>query len=552
MQIPRLDSSYDIQIVLILAVAFVFASIFGTLSQKVKLSPIIGYLIAGYLIGPYSPGIVIDIELSEQLAEIGVVLMMFGVGLHFKWQELMSVKNIALPGAIGQTFIATVAGVILCRYAGWSYEAGIVIGISIGVASTVVMVRILQDNSLLSTPQGHIAVGWLIVEDLLTVIALLLLPVLTISMRGGAVSLQEIAASILLALLKCTVLLVIMFAVGFRVVAVILHAVARTRSQELLTLAVLALIFGIAIGSAILFGTSIALGAFVAGMVIGQTKVKHQASANALPIKDTFAVLFFLSIGMLFNPAAIAKNPLFFLGILAIILLVKPISAFLISILLKQPARVALTVAAALAQVGEFSFILSQQAMNLNILPEEGFDLLVAASLISIALNPLLFKCSAITLKSVTKRVGLMSPKIFETSFPKQKKAIIVGFGPIGHGVCETLEKMGYSALIIDTNLEIIEKLIYSHKKALYGDASHRQILEAARIEEAELLVITSAESDTALNIVKTAIQLKPDIKIIVRANYLSDQKRFKIPGIQVICNEEEAKTAFIKALEGH
>jgi len=211
-----------------------------------------------------------------------------------------------------------------------------------------------------------------------------------------------------------------------------------------------------------------------------------------------------------------------------------------------------LTVAAALAQVGEFSFILSQQAMNLNILPEEGFDLLVAASLISIALNPLLFKCSAITLKSVTKRVGLMSPKIFETSFPKQKKAIIVGFGPIGHGVCETLEKMGYSALIIDTNLEIIEKLIYSHKKALYGDASHRQILEAARIEEAELLVITSAESDTALNIVKTAIQLKPDIKIIVRANYLSDQKRFKIPGIQVICNEEEAKTAFIKALEGH
>lgn len=495
------------------------------------------------------PGFVADLEISEQLAEVGVILMMFGVGLHFKWQELMSVRKVAVPGAIGQTCIAAIAGVLLCLYLGWSVEAGIVIGISVGVASTVVMVRILQDNGLLGTQQGHIAVGWLIVEDLLTVIALLLLPTLALSMQGASIPFQEIGISILFALLKCAALLLVMFVVGFRLAAIVLHAVAKTRSQELLTLTVLALIFGTAIGSAFLFGTSIALGAFVAGMVIGQSRVKHQASANALPIKDTFAVVFFLSIGMLFNPAAIVENPLFFLGILAIILLIKPLAAFLIVMLLKQPVQIALTVAAALAQVGEFSFILSQQAMNLNILPEEGFDLLVAAALISIAINPLLFKCSALTFKSVTKRVGLMSPKIDEIPQLEQKKAIIVGFGPIGQGVFDTLEQMGYSPLVIDTNLEVVEKLINSHKKALYGDASHAEILEAAHIKHADLLVITSPESGATFNIIKAAMQLNENTRIIVRANYTSDQNLLTIPGIQVICNEEEAKKAFIEAV---
>jgi monovalent cation:H+ antiporter-2, CPA2 family len=541
--------SYDIKIVLILAVGFAFASIFGFITQKTKLSPIIGYLAAGYLIGPYSPGFVADITISEELAEIGVILMMFGVGLHFKWQELMNVKNIAIPGAVGQTLIATIAGILLCYSIGWTYEAGIIVGISIGVASTVVLVRILEDNKCLSTPQGHIAVGWLIVEDLITVIALLLLPVLALSIQGEAVSFKEIFIAISIALVKCVALLIIMFAIGFKVVSYIIYNVAKTRSQELFTLTVLALIFVIATGSAFLFGTSIALGAFIAGMVIGQTNMRHQASANALPIKDAFAVVFFLSIGMLFNPKAIVENFPLFVGILSIILIIKPLTAFLIVRLLRKPFAIALTVAVSLAQIGEFSFILSEQAMKLNILPEEGFDILIACALISIGLNPLFFKLSEWFRKSSTGHIGLESPEMADSFQLKAKQAIIVGFGPIGQAVFNTLEQLGYSTVVIDTNVDVVTKLINSHKKAVYGDASLQQILEAAHIDESTILVITSPEISSTLNIVKTAMQLNPTTKILVRANYISDQEQLEIPGVQVICNEEEAKEAFVNAL---
>ena len=544
--------TYDIKIVLILAVGFAFASLFGFIMQKTRLSPIIGYLAAGYLIGPYSPGFVADLEISEQLAEIGVVLMMFGVGMHFRWQELVHVRNIAVPGAIGQTLLSTCAGIFLCWYLGWSFAAGVVIGISVGVASTVVMVRILQENKLLGTPQGHIAVGWLIVEDLITVIALLLLPVLVSLNNGQEPSFSAIALSILWALAKCAALLILMFVVGLKVITSIVNSVAKTRSQELFTITVLALIFVIATGSAFLFGTSLALGAFIAGMIIGQTHVKHQASANALPLKDTFAVIFFLSIGMLFNPHAIMNYPALFIGILSIILLIKPIAAYLIVILLRKPVVIALTVAAALAQIGEFSFILAQQAMNLNLLPEAGFDLLVAGALISIALNPLLFQLSKRVSQSITKRAGIRSENLNETLPAKQRKAVIVGFGPIGQGVFHTLEKHAYSPIVVDTNLEMIELLIEKQKNAVYGDAATLQVLEAARMEEADLLVITSPDINSTLNIVKSAKQLNPKTHILVRANYTTDQRLIETPGIQIICNEEEAKIAFIQAVKNY
>lgn len=546
------SESYKIQIVLILAVGLSLASIFGYLTKRAKLSPILGYLIAGYLIGPYSPGFVANAEIAEQLAEIGVILMMFGVGLHLKWEELISVKNIAIPGAILQTFLTAVAGTWLTVYFGWPLETGIVIGLAIGVASTVVMIRILADNSLIYTPQGHIAIGWLIVEDILTVIALLLLPALASSFQGDTVSFSEVVMAIGIALLKCVLLIFIMLYGGFKVVSYIFLKVARTRSQELFTLTVLSVIFVIAMGSAVIFGTSIALGAFIAGLVIGQTEVRHQASANSLPLKDTFAVIFFLSVGMIFSPMAIASNFLLFIGVMAIILLIKPLIAFITVILLKHPKQTALTVAFALAQIGEFSFILSEEALKLKILPDEGYDIIVACALVSIALNPLLFQgCLALGKYWDKKKLAQTNVPV-EEQISISKQGIIVGFGPIGNEVAKILEERGITPVIVDTNVDTITTQKEKHREAVYGDATIRHILEAANLKSASLLVITTPEIETTLQIINTSRELNPGIDIIARALYSSAQKHLATLNVSTVCDEEESKKAFIRAIKKH
>lgn len=382
----------ELKIVMILTAGFILASLLGYLAFRIKLSPIVGYLVAGYLIGPYSPGYEADVEIAEQLAEIGVILMMFGVGLHFKIQDLISVKNVAVPGAIGQTFISTLCGAWLVHLLGWPIEAGIIIGLSIGVASTVILIRMLSENNLLNTPDGHLAVGWLIVEDIITVIALLLVPILGASVSGEQLVLSSVLTSISIALLKFIVLALIMLTIGKKVATYILSKIMESGSHELFTLSVLALTFGIATGSSLVFGTSIALGAFIAGMIIGQTHVRHKVSTNALPLKDAFAVIFFLSIGMLFDVSAVAKNWILFAGILGIILIVKPLTAFLITCGLRYPIRTGLIMAASMAQIGEFSFILAEEASRFKILPDVGYDIIVASALISIVLNPFLFK----------------------------------------------------------------------------------------------------------------------------------------------------------------
>lgn len=382
----------NLTIVFTLTVGFTLACIFGFLTFRFKLSPILGYLFAGFLIGPFSPGYVADLHLAEQLAEVGVILMMFGVGLHFRWEDLVKVKNIAIPGALGQTFIATMFAALVAHYMGGPWEAGIIIGLAIGVASTVVLVRVLQDNKLLHTYQGHIAVGWLIVEDILTVAVLILLPTLVALLSGENISIQEIFIAISVLLAKLALLIAIMFTLGRKVVSYSMSCIAHTRSDELFTLAVLAWTFLIASASYFIFGTSIALGAFLAGMIIGQTKLSNQASMHASPMKDAFVVLFFLSVGMLFNPAAIANHFTLFISILAIILIIKPLTAYIIVILFKYPKEVALSIAFALAQIGEFSFILAEEAGKYDIFPDESFDIIVACALISIAINPLLFK----------------------------------------------------------------------------------------------------------------------------------------------------------------
>ncbi len=387
-----MDDFINLKIVLILTIGFAFASLLGYLSYRAKLSPILGYLIAGYLIGPYSPGYVADKEVAEQLAEIGIILMMFNVGLHFKWQDLVKYKNIAIPGAICQTGIATLLAATFLHSIGWSLEAGIVFGLAIGVASTVVLVRVLSDHHLLMTPEGHISVGWLIVEDIITVIALLLIPSLAASLDGEKIPIESLCISFGVAIVKFFLLTLVMFTIGRKIISYILSKVILTKFHELFTLTILAITFVIASGSAILLGTSIALGAFVAGMVIGQTKIRHQVSITAVPLREAFIVIFFLSVGMLFNPHGISAHFLLFLSMLSIVLILKPAVALCLTLLLKYPFKTALTVAFALAQIGEFSFILAEQAVSQHILPRTGYNVIVACALISISINPLLFK----------------------------------------------------------------------------------------------------------------------------------------------------------------
>lgn len=385
-------TSGKLAIAYILSVGLAFACLLGYFSHKIKLSPILGYLIAGYIIGPFSPGFVADIQTAEQLAEIGVILMIFAVGLHFHWRDLINVRQIAIPGAILQTAASTLMGMWLIHSYGWSLEAGFIMGVAIGIASTVVLMRILSENKLLNTTPGHIAAGWLIVEDLITVVILLTLPLLLDVAKADSLSFWSILESILLVFGRFVLLLVIMCTIGRKAVTYILSKIAATESHELFTVGVLAVTFMIAIGAYVLFATSIVLGAFIAGMVIGQTEVRYKALVNSLPLKDAFSVIFFLSIGMLFNPIVILDHMWLFFGLLAIILIVKPLVALVITWLKGYSWRIVALVSVALAQIGEFSFILVEEASKYKVLPDDGYDAIIACAIVSIAINPPLFK----------------------------------------------------------------------------------------------------------------------------------------------------------------
>lgn len=382
---------FSSSVVIILTVGFLLASILGYLSLKAGLSSIPGYLLAGYLIGPYSPGFVADLKIAEQLAEIGVILMMFNVGLHINILELLLVKQMAIPGAIFQILVSGTAGTLLIYALGWPFAGGVSFGIAISVASTMILVKMITDYKLLKTQEGHLSIGWLIVEDLITVLFLILIPILASFNTEGKIALGEVSYSIGIAFLYFVLLIGLLMSIGKKSVAWILEKTIKTHSNELFTLTVLALTFLIAIGSAHLFGTSIALGAFMAGVVMGQTH-RDSISKTSEGLKDIFTVLFFLAIGMLFNPLAILDNFTLFAGTLFIVLLLKPFAAFFIIYVMKYPLKTAALVAIALAQIGEFSFIVAEEAARVRLLPDEGYDIIVAVSLISIALNPILFK----------------------------------------------------------------------------------------------------------------------------------------------------------------
>lgn len=541
--------AHNIEIVILLTIGFALASLFGYITYRLHLPSILGYLLAGFFMGPYSPGFVGNTVVSEQLAEIGVILMLFGVGLHFNLKDLINVKNIAIPGATVQTLTATLVSIVILYAAGWSIESGIIIGLSAGVASTVVLVRVLSENHLLHTKEGHIAVGWLIVEDIFTVIILILLPTLAAFSQGKELSFVNILSSIVFVITKFMVLALFMFTIGHKIVSFILTNIARSRSQELFTLTVLALIFLIATGSAVVFGTSMALGAFIAGMVIGKTTVRHQAAANALPLKDVFAIIFFLSVGMLFNPTAVMNHFFLFLSIMGVILIVKPLSAFLITIFFNYSIRVALTVAIALAQIGEFSFILAEEAMNLNLLPDDGFDILVACALVSISINPLIFKMIN-QFESVCYRVRnakngrkeLIKKEIIHEK--NNSKVILIGYGPIGKEVAKIIKKFGFDPVIIEHNIDTVENL-EEGTEIIFGDAIESHILENAYIKEAKYLIITMPETEKTFRIIDAARRLNPNLPILARVKFITEKKEMEELKVQSISSEEEALKEF-------
>lgn len=538
----------NLQVVVILAIGFSLASLFAFIAQRLRLPSILGYLLAGYVIGPYSPGFVADISMSEQLAEIGVILMLFGVGLHFKLEDLIGVKNIAIPGAVGQTIFAAIAGFAIVYGMGWPADSGLIIGLAIGVASTVVLVRVLTDNHMIGTPKGYIAIGWLIVEDIFTVIILILLPTVASIFSDKEVSFINLAGEFIYVLGKFFLLGLIMFAWGQRVISFLLANIARLRSQELFTLTVLAIVFAVAIGSAAIFGTSIALGAFIAGMLIGKTNVRHQAASNALPLKDIFAVIFFLSVGMLFNPGAIAANFPIFIGVLGVILLVKPLVAFAITLALGYSLNIALTIAVALAQIGEFSFILAEEATNLHLLPDDGFDILVGCALVSISLNPLLFQCIDFIEKQMVrlpffKHVRRREPKTIKKK--ETNKVVVVGFGPLGKEVTSFLKGVGINPFIVEQNIDTVTSR-EAHDNIFFGDAAESNILKDIHIEEASHLLITLPDTVKTVKIIDIARSSNPEIQIICRSQYIADDSVIRALDVQHVCAERLAIQAYL------
>ena len=537
-------------LILTLAGGLGAALVGGYLTQRLGLSPIVGYLIAGVVVGPYTPGYTADIHLAEQFAEVGVILLMFGVGLQFHLAELLAVRRVAIPGAVLQSLVATGLGAVAARGFGWDWPAAIVFGLALSVASTVVLIRVLSDSRQLHTTAGHIAVGWLVVEDLFTVIVLVLLPALAGSPTPGT-----IAISLGVTILKVLGLGVLAAVLGSRVIPVILDRVAATRSRELFTLAVLALALGLAVSAALVFGVSMALGAFLAGMIVGRSDYSLRAATDALPMRDAFAVLFFLSVGMLLRPMALLDHPVFVLAALFIVLVGKPATAAIVTWIMRYPLRTTLAVAVSLAQVGEFSFMLITLGRTLDVVPAEALDVVVVTAIISITLNPLAFR----SIEPLTRRLGqirLFRPEPIEatdigaaSSLDPGGRAIVIGHGPTGRTVTRLLRENGIAPTIVDLNIDVIRQLRDQGISAVYGDASHADTLVSAGLPHASTLIVSGGDTGSPA-IIQTARSINPTAHIFVRSAYLRDVPPLRQAGAeQVFAGEGEVALAMTEAV---
>jgi len=541
----------DAGIVLTLAGSLAAALVFGYITQRLGLSPIVGYLVAGLAIGPHTPGFIADPHVAEQFADIGVILLMFGVGLQFHVEELLEVRRIAVPGAIVQSGIATIVGALSAHAFGWTWPGAIVFGLSLSLASTVVLVRVLSDRRQLHTDAGHIAVGWLVVQDILAVLVLVLLPALKDGSSPGA-----LAMGIVLAIVKVAALAAFAALVGRRAIPAILDRIAATRSRELFTLAVLALAIGLAVGSAAVFGVSIALGAFLAGMVVGSSDYSLRAATDALPMRDAFAVLFFVSVGMLLRPSVLLESPALMLTALAIVLILNPITASIVARLMRYPARTVATVAMSLGQIGEFSFILATLGRNLAIVPADAIDIVVATAIISITINPLAFRAiEPVERWLAQKRLARIArdPEAMDmgasSRLDPQGRAIVIGYGPTGRTVTRLLKENGIAPTVVDLNVDAVRALRDEGVSAVYGDARQPETLVSAGLPHAATLIVSGADTGSP-EIIRHARTINPGVHVFVRSGYLRDVPPLKRAGAeQVFSGEGEVALAMTEAV---
>ncbi|TPN55157.1 MULTISPECIES: cation:proton antiporter [unclassified Mesorhizobium] len=582
---------HDTPLIATIVAGLGLAFVFGALANRFRIPPLVGYLVAGVLVGPNTPGFVADAGLANELAEIGVILLMFGVGLHFSLKDLLSVRAIAVPGAIVQIGFATALGAGLSWMLGWSMGAGVVFGLALSVASTVVLLRALQERRLIETERGRIAVGWLIVEDLAMVLALVLLPALA-GVLGGQEQADVHASGLLslpasygiwgvvgITLAKVAAFVVVMLVVGRRVIPWILHYVAHTGSRELFRLSVLAIALGVAFGAAKLFGVSLALGAFFAGMIMSESELSHRAAEESLPLRDAFSVLFFVSVGMLFDPFSLVSNGLPILATLAIIVIGKSLAAFVIVVAFGYPLATALMISASLAQIGEFSFILAELGVGLKLLPEQGRDLILAGAILSILLNPLMFlvvdwmkpwleaRAARTAVPADAKPVGPATEPGQVASVASTSKnedgpppktaltnhAILIGYGRVGSLVGTALKKAALPFLVIEDADKTLAKLKADGVETVAGNAAHAEVFAAANPEGARRLILAIPNAFEAGQVVLRARAANPGINVIARAHSDAEVEHLKGLGADtVIMGEREIARGIVEEVLGH
>jgi CPA2 family monovalent cation:H+ antiporter-2 len=553
---------HDVALISTIAAGLGLALITGLLATRAGLPPLVGYLVAGILIGPATPGFVADVELTGQLAELGVMLMMFGVGLHFSFADLMAVRRIAVPGAIVQIAAATALGWGAAVWWGWSIGAGIVFGLSLSVASTVVLLRALEARGVLGSVNGRIAVGWLVVEDLVVVLVLVLLPALAGPLGGTApAAAEDLGRSLLLTLGKVAAFVALMVLVGRRAFPRILWVVARTGSRELFTLAVISAAIGVAYLSAKLFSVSFALGAFFAGMMMRESALSHRAAEESLPLRDAFAVLFFVSVGMLFDPRILLEEPLKLLAVVGIVLLGKTAAAVALVLAFRYPLTTALTVGASLAQIGEFSFILAGLGVTLGLLPPEGRSLVLAAALVSITLNPVMFAAiepvqrwirsrSAIA-RSLERRDDPLAelPSEFDPE-SLTGHVVLVGYGRVGGRIAAALQQRGVRFVVAEQNREVVERLRARGVPAVSGDAGEPEVLVQAHVARAAMLVVAIPDALKIRSLVALARALNPAIEVLARAHSDEETEMLRQAGMdEVFMGEHELASAMTRGV---
>jgi len=535
----------------------VLAFFFAAIAHRLRLPPLAGYLLAGVVCGPFTPGFVADGHLAHQLAEIGVVLLMFGVGLHFSLKDLLSVKSIAIPGALGQMAVATVLGMLLGWALGWPMAQSFVFGLALSVASTVVLLRAMEERRLMDTERGRIAVGWLIVEDLAMVLALVLLPAIGASLNAGqSMSFGEIAMTVGITIGKVVAFVAVMLIVGKRLIPWLLQVIAQTGSRELFRLAVLAIALGVAFGAAGLFGVSFELGAFFAGMMMGESKLAHDAAEETLPLRDAFAVLFFVSIGMLFNYHVLLSEPLVVLAALAIIVIGKSVAALGIVLAFRKPLTTALTIATSLAQIGEFSFILIGVGVAQNLVSKEAQDVLLAAAILSILINPLLFKLLDRAKARVDARAAASEAVQGGTAaVPVQPTAlhghvVVAGYGKLGQLLGEAVHATGLPLLVLEEEKDHVDALQLQGIETLVGNASSDEVLGAANLPGAKALLVTLPQAFESGEVVRAARQLNPQLRIIARADSEECRDHLQKQGADlVVLGERELARAMTEGL---